>query len=242
MKTNKIIFIALAIIISFTGEIFSQLHSITASSVYTPIIGKKDNTDGSGFGGNVNVNFNASQNLTLGISFGYRLYSLSQPNQLELWGWDFWNNRYKNKIESDLRADPNLSVIIGSVQKMDVIPLMLTSRYSVAVSEGFKVTPNIAAGIIFYSRRMYAEETWNKKFESANYQFTYSYRNFAPDKKGNPISCSAGIDFSYMLFNQIEINAGTSFMYFIETKNSMGSDLFPMKHEMSINLGINFIY
>lgn len=242
MKTYKKTLFLIAFIALFTDVNYSQINSITVSSVYTPIMGKKDVTESSAFGGIVNVNFVAAQNLTVGVSIGYRLYSLSQPNQLELWGWDFWNSRYKSKIESDLRADPNLSVVIGSVQKMDVIPFLLTSRFTIKIDEDFYITPNISAGIVFYTRRMYAEETWSKKFPNANYVLTYNYRNFAPNKKGNPITSSAGIDFSYMLFNNIQLNAGTTFMYFVETRNTMGSDLFPIKHEMSINLGFNFIY
>lgn len=242
MKKYKKILFLITFTILFTNVNYSQLNSIGVSSVYSPSMGKKEVTDASAFGGIVNVNFSVSQNLTVGISLGYKLFSLSQPNQLELWGWDFWNNRYKSKIESDLRADPNLSVVIGSVQKMDVIPFLLTSRYTIQIGEDFSITPNISAGIIFYTRRMYAEETWSKNFPNAKYVLTYSYRNFAPNKKGNPIATSAGIDFSYLLFNNIQLNAGAMFMYYVETKNTMGSDLFPIKHETSIKLGFNFIY
>lgn len=242
MNNNSKIFIAFFSLLLFSNVVFSQLVSIRTTTEYSPFLGKREITGATAFGGLAHVDFGVSDKLTIGISFGYKLYSLSHPNQLELWGWDFWNLRYKNKIDSDLRADPNLTVDIGSVQKMDVIPLMINLRYKAEVDESFSISPKISVGILFFTRRLFAVETWSKKFNSIDYLFTYSYRNFAPDKKGSPLFASLGVDLSYMLFRDIELTGGTSFSYFIPTSNSFGYNEFPLRNELSFNLGINFIY
>lgn len=229
-------------LILLTTSINAQLSSIRLTTDYTPLVGKSQVESASAFGSLVDINYSVQNNLIIGISFGYKLYSLNQNNQLELWGWDFWNNRYLNKISSDLRADPNLSVDISSIQKMDLLPFTISFKYKQILSDNFNAVVFFAGGVYFFTRRMYAVETWSKKFPVDNYVFTYSYRNFAPSKKGNPLGASVGLDVYYQLFSNIDLSGGISFCYYIPTKNKMGYDSFPIKNDLTIKLGLNFNY
>lgn len=239
MKKN--IFISLFFLFSYFS--FAQLQSISLFSDYS-FAGKKnlEITRADAVGALVQLKFNVFENLGFSIISGYKLYSLNEPDVLRTWDWDFWTNRYYPKIVSDLNADPNLSVEIGAIQKMDLIPVILFINYDFILFDKLKITPSAGAGVNFYTRRMFANETWTKKFPQANHSFTYSYRNFAPDKKGNPVFAKFGLSFNYNLLSYLDLSASSSYSKIFETKKSMGYDTFPFNSEISINLGISFKY
>lgn len=242
---NKIYAVWFIVIITFLVPkmLTAQIQSIRAFTDYSAVLGKRLNvTWASSFGGGVQIKFKLYKNVSIGLSGGYKLYSIDQTDQLWQWNWKFWNERYYNKIQSDLKADPSLSVQIGSVQKMDALPVILNIDYTYNISEKLNVVPTVAGGIMFYTRRLFAVETWSKKFDKIDYTFTYSYRNFAPDKKGNPLLISAGCDANYQLFSDISIIAGLHYTYFIPAEKGFGYSAFPFKNELNIKLGLNFLY
>lgn len=233
----------ISLFFSLNSLLFAQLQTITLFSDYS-FAGEKNLkiSRADAVGALVQLKFNVYENFGFSIISGYKLYSLNEPDVLKTWNWDFWTNRYYPKIVSDLRADPNLSVEIGAIQKMDLIPLILFLNYDLLLFEDLKITPSVGAGVNFYTRRMFATETWTKKFPQANYSFTYSYRNFAPDKKGNPVFTKFGLTISYSLLSYLDLTVASGYSKVFETKTSMGYDTFPFDSEFSINLGISFKY
>lgn len=239
MLKNLIILIFICI----TGISFPQLKSISILPDYSFAPSKRlEITRADAVGGIVNVRFNLIDNLNLSLKGGYKLYSLNEPDVLATWNWQFWSDRYYNRIVSDLNADPNLSVEIGTVQKMDLIPVSLIFDYKIDISQRIAVSPSAGGGVMFFTRRMYAVENWSKFFPEANYTFSYSYRNFAPDKKGNPFFISAGLLLEYNLFKTLNIFGASHFNYIIPADGSMGYDEFPFSSELSFNLGISILY
>jgi len=238
---KKIILISFVFLLSIST--YAQLQTISLYSDYS-FAGKKNLqiTRADAVGALVQLKFNVYENFGFSIISGYKLYSLNEPDVLKTWNWDFWTNRYYPKIVSDLRADPNLSVEIGAIQKMDLIPVILFINYDIIPFEDIKITPSAGAGVNFYTRRMFATERWTKKFPQANHSFTYSYRNFAPDKKGNPVFAKFGLTFTYNLLSYLDLSASSSYSKIFETKNSMGYDTFPFDSEFSFNIGLSFKY
>ena len=239
---KKILLLLTGITLS-SGFSFAQLKSVTAFTDYSyaPTT-RLEITNADAVGGGVKVKFAVWDNFNLGIIGGYKLYSVNEPDVLNTWGWQFWTDRYYNKIVSDLAADPNLSVEIGAVQKMDLIPLVIFAEYDLEITDRFFVTPSIGSGIYFYTRRMYATENWRKYFPGADYTFDYSFRNFAPAKKGNPAFINSGLDLEYRLFEIMSIYSSINYNYIIQTEGSMGYDAFPFENEISLKLGIVIKY
>jgi hypothetical protein len=237
-----------ALIISFTVLLLSisaeaQLKSVTVFTdySYSPTT-RLEITNADAVGGGVKVKFTVWDNFNLGFIGGYKLYSLNEPDVLNNWGWQFWTDRYYSKIVSDLAADANLSVEIGAVQKMDVIPFVIFAEYDFEITDRFFVIPSIGSGIYFYTRRMYATENWSKYFPAADHTFNYSFRNFAPAKKGNPAFINSGLDLEYRLFEIMSIYSSINYNYIIPTEGSMGYDAFPFEKEISLKLGIAIKY
>ncbi|MFN3873926.1 MAG: hypothetical protein ACK4R9_13080 [Ignavibacterium sp.] len=222
---------------------FGQIKNITLVSDYSFAQNKRlQITKADAVGALVSIKVNVIDNFNFTLSSGYKLYSLNEPDVLTTWDWDFWTNRYYPKILSDLRSDPNLSVEIGAVQKMDLIPVILLINYDFQITDDLSVTPSVGGGVYFYTRRMFATETWSKRFPQADYTLTYSYRNFAPDKKGNPFFSKLGFDVAYNLLNYLDITASSYYTKVFETEGSMGFDMFPFSSELSFNLGLSFKY
>lgn len=232
------------LIISFLSySSFGQIKNITLVSDYSFAQNKRlQITKADAVGALVSIKVNVIDNFNFTLSSGYKLYSLNEPDVLTTWDWDFWTNRYYPKILSDLRSDPNLSVEIGAIQKMDLIPVILLINYDFQITDDLSVTPSVGGGVYFYTRRMFATETWSKRFPQADYTLTYSYRNFAPDKKGNPFFSKMGLDVTYNLFSYLDLTASSYYTKIFETEGSMGFDMFPFSSELSFNLGLSFKY
>lgn len=222
---------------------FGQLKSITAHSDYSVALSKRlEITKADAVGGSVKAKFMVWENFSIGLNAGYKLYSLSEPDVLNSWGWNFWSERYYNKIVSDLKADPNLSVEISGIQKMDILPVGIDFNYEFDLLDNLLITPSVGGGIYFFTRRMFAQESWSKNFPSANYVFNYSFRNFAPSKKGNPVYINSGLSIEYKLFQVMNIYSAFNFNYMIPVKGRMGFDVFPFSDELTIKLGISINY
>ncbi len=233
-----------ALLIGFLSCVsFGQIKNITLVSDYSFAQNKRlQITKADAVGALVSIKVNVIDNFNFTLSSGYKLYSLNEPDVLTTWDWDFWTNRYYPKILSDLRSDPNLSVEIGAVQKMDLIPVILLINYDFQITDDLSITPSVGGGVYFYTRRMFATETWSKRFPQADYTLTYSYRNFAPDKKGNPFFSKVGLDVTYNLLSYLDITASSYYTKVFETEGSMGFDMFPFSSELSFNLGLSFKY
>lgn len=221
---------------------YAQLKSINIFSDYSTALSKRLNVNAaSAVGGGAEVQYDLGKNFSISLEGGYKLYSISQDNQLIAWGWDFWNNRYSNKIKSDLQADKNLSVVINSSQKLGIIPVLLHANYSYNFSDKISLTASLGGGVYFYTRTLYVIEQWSKKFPSENYTFTYSYRNFAPEKKGNPFVVSAGLNLSYEFIDAFSLIAGFDYTSIFSGSGS-GAKNFLFNNEINTKLGIIFSY
>ncbi|NUN69954.1 MAG: hypothetical protein HUU02_09620 [Bacteroidetes bacterium] len=231
------------LLILLPGILGAQLRSITAFTDYSLATGKRMNVEtASAVGGGTQVRFGLSEEFAVGFSLGYKLYSLSQKDQLTAWNWDFWNNRYSITIRSNILADPNLSVQVGSVQKIDMVPAALTADHTLALSDDLHLISSLSAGAVFFSRRMFIVETWTKRFPAADHVFTYSYRNFAPNKKGSVLLASPGVTARYRLFESAELTAGARFTQYFIVDGLVGSQEFPFDNDINLTIGLDFAY
>ena len=239
----KIKTFVIVIIIFLSSVSYSQMKSVSLFADYSSSLAKRlAVTKATAVGGGAKIKVNIFDDFSLGIIAGYKLYSVNEPDVLNTWGWIFWTERYYTKIVSDLRADPNLSVEISAEQKMDLIPIQFFADYDFAPIEDFIVTPSIGCGFYFYTRRMFAVENWSKDFPDADYTLSYSYRNFAPDKKGNPFFVNFGLNLEYEIFSKMNLFSGLTYNYILPTKNAMGYDDFPFSSEISVKLGLSILY
>ena len=239
----KKIFLTVMLLSLISIQTFAQLKSVNVFMDYSFSPSKRlQITNADAVGGGVKVKFKVVDYFSIIINSGYKLYSLREPDVLNNWGWRFWTERYYNKIVSDLNADPNLSVDISAVQKMDLMPFSIDLNFELPYSDKLVFSHSIGFGVYFYARRMFAVETWSKYFPDADYTLKYSYRNFAPDRKGNPLFIRSSNEIKYKLFNDLNLFMQINISSVIPTKGSMGYDSFPLHNEISFALGISIMY
>lgn len=239
----KNIILIIVLISLFTVKGSAQLESIFLFTDYSSAqLTRLQVSEADAIGGGVKINFKVAENFSISLNGGYKLYSLNEPDVLNNWNWVFWTQRYYPKIVSDLNADPNLSVDISAVQKMDLIPVSFSFNYNFQIIEKLEVMPAIGAGVYFYTRRMYAVENWSKYFPDADYTFDYSFRNFAPSKKGNPFFVNGNLNLQYRLFSSLSVFSIFQYTYIIPTEGKFGYDSFPLDNEISIALGLAIYY
>lgn len=240
MKIFQLILLALLLVYSNN---FAQLQSVSLFGEYSTTSSTRlQVTDADAVGGGAKINFKVVENFSISLNCGYKLYSLSEPDVLNNWGWVFWTQRYYPKIVSDLNADQNLAVQISATQKMDLIPISLGFDFKLPYSEKVTFTQSFGFGIYFYTRRMYAVENWSKYFPDADYTLNYSFRNFAPSKKGNPLFVNLNSELAYSVLDDFRLFTQLNINTVISTEGAMGYDSFPIKNEISIALGIAIYY
>ncbi len=239
----KNIFLFLLLACLLTIDATAQLESISLFTDYSSAQSTRlQVTEADAVGGGVKINFKIIENFSISLNGGYKLYSLNEPDVLNNWNWVFWTQRYYPKIVSDLNADQNLAVVISAVQKMDLIPISLGFNFKLPYSDKISFTQSFGFGVYFYTRRMYAVENWSKYFPDADYTFSYSFRNFAPNKKGNPLFVNFNSELSYSLWTDFRLFTQINVNTLIPTKGSMGYDAFPLKNEISFALGLAIYY
>ncbi|MDP2301603.1 MAG: hypothetical protein Q8N03_04140, partial [Ignavibacteria bacterium] len=214
----------------FRADTFAQLNSISISPDFSLSGGKRlAVTKADAVGGTLKVDFKMIENFSISIIGGYQLYSVQQDSGLIQWKWNFWDNRYRGNVNADL-TDSTLKAKFNSIQKMDLIPIILTVNGDFIFFENLFVQPSIGGGIIFYTRRMFLEEEWSKYYEQIGYVFQYKFRNFAPPKQGNPFVIYGGINLGYILTESFRLDAGFNYTHVLETKGKLGYDNFPFKN------------
>lgn len=238
IKINFLFFV----FILFNKTNFSQLQSVNIFGDYSSVLSKRISvTQASSLGGGIEVRFKLSENFSLGLIGSYQLFNIEQDDELNKWNWEFWNLRYKGITQSDL-TDTNLRAVFTSVQKMDLFPFLISLNYNYALAEKFIISSAVGGGILFYTKKLYLDEYWEKKFNQIGYMFSYSYHNFAPDKNGNPIALMLGLNLSYEIFNNFRIASIFNFLQVIKTNGKLGYDEFPFNNSMSFKIGLTFIY
>ena len=237
---KRLLIIACAICVSTS---FAQLRSVTLYGNYVTALGKQQSFSAvRGFGGGVEARIAVAEHFGVNLAFGYDRYgTIEQDSALIKWDWKFWNERYAGNVRIDTLAD-TLKAILNPVQYMEVLPLILTMSFEIEAFEKFWIRPAIGGGVLFYTRSLYMDEEWRKKFNSIGYTFEYEFRNFAPDKKGNPFAVVGGVELSYQLFESLALSAQSRFTSVIKTKGKFGYDEFPMKSSLSLSLGLSFLY
>ncbi|MBU2446721.1 MAG: hypothetical protein KJ666_14285 [Bacteroidetes bacterium] len=228
-----------------SAALYSQvsLHSINFFADYSyPLKTRLAVTKIDAVGGGVELRFDLSKTFSVSLTGGYNLFSLQQDSAIKQWNWRFYTERYLGIIKDNLRADSSLAATLSPIQKMDLIPLFFTFGAEFNPFDNFYIKPQIGSGIFFNTRRLYLEETWRKKFDAVNYTFEYSYRNFATNKYGNPISAIAGLDIGYKISEAFIINSAIKYFYFFRTPGKLGFDQFPVNDYLNFKLGLTFLY
>ncbi len=240
MKKFQLILFAFLLVYSNN---FAQLQSISFFGDYSSALSTRlQITEADAVGSGVKIKFLIADNLAINVNGGYKLYSLSEPDVLNNWGWVFWTERYYPKIVSDLNADQNLGVQISATQKMDLIPISVSISYDFFPIDKLEITPTIGGGGYIYTRRMFAVEKWSKYYPDADYTLTYEYRNFAPSKNGSPFFISGNLNIQYKLYESLRVFTNVQYSYVIPTEGSLGYDDFPFDSELSIALGLAIFY
>ncbi|NPV11777.1 MAG: hypothetical protein HPY57_08315 [Ignavibacteria bacterium] len=193
-------------------------------------------------GGGAEISFSIHKNIELSFSGGYSLFSLQQDSAIQQWNWRFYTERYAGIIRDNLRADSTLAAYLNPIQKMDLVPFQVSLKGNFQPIKNIYIKPQIGAGVYFYTRRLYLEETWRKRFDEANYTFEYSYRNFATNKYGNPIGVFGSIEFDYQPSEIFSVGTSFGYNYFIKTIGKMGFDQFPIDDYFNFKIYLTFLY
>lgn len=260
MRTR--ILITLIILFFCTGRSFPQfrINSVSFNGIYTEgvTLNKALNIENTnGFGGELSLKFNVTDKLRLNIDAGYQDLSVDQEihSLFREWNWRNWKRyfgdindtnkaNFTNKyVQILLKDTATYKGTFTPVQRLKSFPIIMTASYEVNLTEQLSVSPFLGGGVIFYTKKLYVEESWEKYFpELNNYVFKYSYRNFAPEIYGNPLLAAAGMTVQYNLGEYFAFTAGAKYVHMIDTGRFLNYKEFPVKSLFSARFGISFLY
>lgn len=242
-NTSLITVLFLLLLLGLNDSGFAQLKSVTPLFNYTGAVSMRQSVeDASAYGGGVKFTFVEYNDLGLSLIAGYKKYDVNQKRAIEQWGWRFWDARYESKINADVSADPALSFELDNIQEIDVIPVIINVQYSLHISEDFSILPSASFGILFYTRKLYVVENWTKEFPDVGHSFSYSYRNFAPDKQGNPLAYGGGLELNFRFSDTFSVSGGMQYLGILQTEGEFGYDNYPLDSELSVQCGLIIEY
>lgn len=228
----------------FGGEQgLAQLHAVKVFGDYSTALSKRlEVTSASAWGGGFEIDYAVTE--VVGVRFvgGYAYYSIDQPNAIENWNWKFWVDRYRGIVAANLASDPALSATLTPQQIVEATPVALMLALRVPLVEGLTVDASGGGGILFFTRKLYIQEEWRKRFQAVDYDFEYSYLNFANPKPGSPWYLVGGAELRYALSSLFECTVGGRFTYVIRTKGKRGYDHIPFRSTAALQLGLNILY
>ncbi len=238
---KKLIFL-LAVLIVVSSNLRAQIvNSVDVFAEYSKPGKKLDSiTKIDGIGGGVKLNFPIYKEFSINLLGGYTLFSLNEENALSGWNWEFWT-RYNDFVRQTL-SDAAYKNFTNPVQKMDLLNLYITIDYDFIPIEKLHIKPVIGGGCYFYNRRLYIDETWTKYFSTLNYTFEYEFRNIAPEKSGNTLFYTGGLDVNYEISQGFWLFGSVKYVNVFDSEISYGFDKMPFKNTINTNLGLTILY
>jgi hypothetical protein len=206
------------------------------------VLPEKEIMDASALGGGVDIRIGIIGKLHCYLSGGYQFYTIHQDSALERWNWQFWETRYKGNVSVALQGDSTITAALVPSQKMDLFPVFFILGFDIVDNPDLQIDLQYGIGIMFYYRKLILEETWRKYFSSVNYQFEYSYENFAPPKVGNPLASLYAVNITYKLSDMFGISCSARYMNIHNTENEFNFNNFPFKRSFDTKLGLTIFY
>ncbi|MCU0453335.1 MAG: hypothetical protein MUE68_06725 [Bacteroidetes bacterium] len=236
--------IALMSILAVTSAA-SQVEAVHVTGGYVQSISERIRVrEAHGLTTGVDLRIGLVGDLSLSVGLGYERYEVDQDSALEKWNWIFWNDRYAGLVRSIVRG-PDSSIIRSSLvpnQRMQAFPITLALSYPIALGEDVSIVPSLGGGVIFYSRKIYLQETWTRYFASVDHTFGYTFEQFSNPKEGNPFFAMASVDVSVRVSELLRIRAGGRLVQIIPTEGSMGYDEVPFDRSLTGRIALEFMY
>lgn len=221
----------------------AQIHSVQFFGTYSTALGKRIFvTKATSFGGGAEVRFHVGGGLFINLRGGYERYGIEQDSALARWNWRFWTERYAGIVRENLTTNPSLSATLTPVQYMEAIPLMLAVGMEFLMSETLILRTAVGGGAFFFTRSLYLDEQWQKRFDAQNHTFEYRYRNFASDKKGNPLVVGGHAEMAYLFAEGFSLDVSLRYLHVLSTPGKFGYNEVPLKGALSVMVGISFLY
>ena len=227
-------------------------------------------SEGSGYGGVAQFNYNIGKRFRLNFAVGSDMMNLTQSDVLDEWQWDYWEDTYIDFlpgatveiVNQTLRYDSNDSLFSARFspdQNLKELTLGIGTDYSMSLSGKFSGVIGVQLGISKFKRELRMEEHWIKRFDldstvaGLDYEYEYDLLHFAPSKQGSKIFAAPQFGLNYQLSNSLALTAaGQYLVYFdrgsVEWLENLfgisddGERWFPLKNKLRVGVGLTFSY
>ena len=192
-----------------------------------------------GYGVDISVAWRITKALDLRLSSLHRRNHLEDDQAHLHWNWEYWQKIYGYTVYI-LDQDPAYNVNFMSVQLVDSKPILAGLGYHWRLDRKMQPFGGIQTGPVWYGRKLYLEENWEKHFPSIDYVFTYHFRNAADTRKGWvwAVRGTGGVDFQW--HPNIGISMQMEWIQYFDVFT--GSDYFPVQSLMSAQIMVRFYY
>jgi hypothetical protein len=216
-------------------SLFRDSH-VNVQAGYTMAANTGDGIHGArGVSAQVRGAFPLSERFGITARLGLDRLAVDQPDAVDQWGWGYWDvlwenwsNIYANREnhEASFRPVQNLNLLGGSLGP------------SLTMGGGaFRVSAWVGPSASYFTRVLYQEETWSRFYPSIEHTFSYTIRNYAPDKTGWVFGLDGGAAGSLRLADWLSVSGGAAYRRFFEPAPD-----FPFNDLLTLNAGLVFHY
>jgi hypothetical protein len=162
--------------------------------------------------------------------------AVEQDDPIPRWDWGYWEALWATWSET-YRTRPDMDAVFRPVQHAILIGGAVGPSFSVG-GERHSVTLWAGPSLTYYTRRLYNEETWSRRYDSIEHTFAYTIRNYAPDKTGLVLGADAGVSGSYRVAPWLGVSGGVS----LRRLQLDPSPELPINDLVSLDLGFSVRY
>jgi hypothetical protein len=152
--------------------------------------------------------------LGLQLRVGLDRLSVDQPNAVEEWGWGYWELLWRN-YSTIYRERDNHTGEFRPVQNANFLNIGLSPAVSFG-SDRLSIRTWAGPTASYFTRVMFQEENWARFYPSIEHTFSYTIRNYAPDKTGWALGVEGGTAASLRMTNWLSVGAGANFRHFLD--------------------------
>lgn len=269
-RANYISIVLIILSLPFVANAQYSRLSVTGMGNLQFQSGESRASEGSGYGGVAQFNFDIGKRFRLNFAVGSDIMNLTQSTVLDEWQWDYWEDTYIDFlpgatveiVNQTLRYDSNDSLFSARFspdQNLKELTLGVGADYRISLSGKFSGVVGLQLGISKFKRELRMEEHWIKRFDldstvaGLDYEYEYDLLHFAPSKQGSKIFAAPQVGLNYQLSNSLAFTAAGQYLVYFDRSSAewlenlfgisdAGERWFPLKNKLRLGVGLVISY
>jgi len=176
---------------------------------------------------------------SMAVASSHFYMDIQQNDPVIHWNWPYWQKIYGGTI-AEIRSKEMYQVKLKPVQRLQYKPCAVTIKRNFTLMKNWDLSLSLGGGMLWFQRKLWLNEDWDKYFANLDYTFEYNFRNYAQTKSGWLALVTFSPTIEYRLNKNLTVYSGFTGCYYF--RNRQAAQNFPLVGSIvwSSGIGINY--